>query len=167
VAKILQSIVVPKQQRAAVKFIMSQSLEQAVVYLTTSLQAIRNSDWPRASAFALAASLVAGRHYAKRPEEATKVAAFADAFVAHAVDRKNAPAAAAAVMGFGAARAQSLVSQKIRTLMREGYPPKQAQAIAYSMVKKRSHVPVKGVGDPTRMGTLARTMALVKMLEAV
>lgn len=164
-AKILQKVALPKPIKTAIKFIMGQPLEQAVFYLNTSLQAIRNGDYPRAGAFALAASLVAGRHYAKRPEESTKVAAFADSFISYAVAHENAPQSAAAVtVGFGAG-AKNLISKKIRTLMHEGYPAKQAQAIAYSMARKSAHAAPKRA--PRTMGSLARTMALVKMLESV
>jgi hypothetical protein len=148
VTKILKDVVVPKSIKKSIVFIMGQPLEQAVAYLTTSLQAIRSGDYPRAGAFASAALLVAGRYYAKRPEESIKVAALADSFLSYAVARENVPQAAAAAMtaGFGAPR---------------------TNALAYAMRKHRYGMPVRGVQSQPQMGKLARTMALVKMLEAV
>jgi hypothetical protein len=172
--EILPKMAVPKSLAIMIQKWMKAPLMESVRAIEYAAGLLNQGAYEPAAGLATLASAVAARHYGSRPKEAMKLLILAE-FVARQAARHEAinPAQAAgisAVLGQtglcvgSSAPAQNWISQKIRILRREGYQPRQAAAIAYSMARKKGYRVAKVEGlmahDPTY-----KTMALLGMLE--
>lgn len=148
-AEILPKMEVPKSLAVLIQKWMKAPLMESVRAIEVAAGLLNQGAYEPAAGLATLASAVAARHYAARPKEATKLLILAE-FVARQAARHEAiaPAQAAGISAFlgrpemcmgTSAPAQNWISQKIRILRREGYEPRQAAAVAYSMARKKGY----------------------------
>lgn len=178
--EILQDMSIDKKYAAAVARVMKAPLEAAVNVLNMAIAAMDQNDFARGAALSSVASAIAGVHFKKRKVEATRVMVASEIVSSMAGrNEKFAPAQAAGMNailsgrpyeccdmtgGMGTSQAaQAWISNKIRILRREGYQPRQAAAIAYSMARKTGYRPAKVSGMGSRSPYL-KTMALLGMM---
>lgn len=178
--EILPKLVISKTYAAAIAKTLKAPLEAAVVVLERALELIEGGDFPRAAGFATVAAAIAARNYDKRRVEASRILVAADFVAQKAGAHGRITQAAAAglsfllgkgpsyecdMMGMGTSRdTQHWISNKIRILRREGYGPKQAAAIAYSMARKAGRQVAKTPGMASH-DPYFKTMALLGMME--
>lgn len=182
-AEILSKMVVSKSMAASIAGALKAPLEAAVRILEEAIEATESREFGRAAGLATVGAAIAARHYDKRRVESMRLLIAADIIAIKAGRHEEIGHAHAAglssfigngrsydygdecdMTGLGTSRgAQHWISQKIRILRREGYQPKQAAAIAYSMARKKGYQVPKVAGMASHDPYL-RTMALLGMM---
>lgn len=161
--ELITQVPVRKDDIKALNILTKQGLEKCLILIDRAISFLKSGDYQKAALTAYMTTVIGATHFKKRTRDATQVLGISLGIIRAAVAHAEVPPALEFLASDMASRchgeetlpcllgpspeAQEWISKKIPVLVNEGYPLRQAVAIAHAMARKRGYrVPRKGMG---------------------